>query len=257
MPGLTAYYVVYPANLSSPTESNILAGWPGNAVASGSFSAIDGLNEYTIPGLDINTDYKIAVIIQEDVKSNVLITPFSTTDLLAYYVVYPENLSDPSDSQIINGWPGFATASGFFSVQEGLNNKDITGISGNNLKVALIVVDGVLSNSLVASFLLSGLTTYYVCYSLEVGDPTVNQIVTGWPGVAIKAGSFSTIEDYNNFTITALSPSTSYKVALVTVGGTDVSNDLSILITTVSDVQRRSTRLPRMLLTFPRFRRYS
>ena len=53
----------------------------------------------------------------------------------------------------------------------------------------------------------------------------------------------------------AVADDPAYKVALVSVAGDDVSNALSIV--TNSDTRPRSTRMPRMLLPFPRFRRYS
>ena len=177
--------------------------------------------------------------------------------LTAFYVVYPANLSSPSESDILAGWPGSAVASGSFPAFEGLNTKEISGLSGSNLKVAIIVSDDVESNSLVASFLLNGLTTYYVCYYPEVADPTVADIIAGWPGVAFKAGSFNTIDGYNSFVISQLAPGATYKVALVSVAGDDASNALSIVINTIPGTRPRSTRMPRMLLPFPRFRRYS
>jgi hypothetical protein len=257
MAGLTAYYVVYPANLSNPTESDILAGWPGNAISSGTFPAIEGQNNYTIRDLPPLSDYKVAILVQDGVKSNIIITPFSTTSMVAYYVVYPDNLQEPSNNEIINGWPGVASFAGNFPVIEGENTKELTGLSGGNLKVSIVVVDDVISNSVSGTFLLEGLITYYVCYLSTTPDPTVAEIISGWSGTAIKAGSFNSPEGYNNLNITGLLPGTTYKVAMVSIDGPDVSNELSIVFATISGVQRRSTRMPRMLLTFPRFRRYS
>ena len=37
----------------------------------------------------------------------------------------------------------------------------------------------------------------------------------------------------------------------------DISNELSVIISAINPNRRRSTRLPRMYLTFPCFRRYS
>lgn len=61
----------------------------------------------------------------------------------------------------------------------------------------------------------------------------------------------------DTFVISQLAAGTTYKVALVSIAGDDVSNDLSLVVNTVSDTRKRSSRMPRMLLPFPRFRRYS
>ena len=257
MPGLTAYYVVYPANLSSPSESEILAGWPGSAVASGSFPAFEGSNAYTIRELPVDSNLNVAILIQDTFSSNITISNLITGKLLAYYVIYPANLTPPSSSQIIAGWPGTATSSGFFPVTEGLNDKEILDVVGNNLEIALVIVDDVVSNIDLVAFVLNGLTTYYVIYPSEISDPTSAEILSGWSGTAVKAGSFNTIEGYNDFTITSLALNGSYKLAIITTNGLDVSNDLVVLISTLAPTRPRSTRMPRMLLAFPRFRRYS